>query len=227
VIGLVLALILSYLAGSFPTAVVVGRLFFNRDPRNEGSGNAGGTNAFRVFGWKAGMAVALVDLGKGYLAAAALSLLAAGSASAPPPVAREGAMLLCGLAAVAGHVWTVFAGFRGGKGVATAAGALLAFAPAAFVPAAAAFALVLLSTGIVSLSSISAACALSVALIAPAFGSAGQSPWLLGFGLFAAPFITFTHRANIGRLLRRQEKRFEKVALLRRLFVGRGGRPTS
>lgn len=221
-IGLIAALILSYLAGSFPTAVVVGKLFFKRDPRNEGSGNAGGTNAFRVFGWKAGLAVALVDVGKGYLAAAAISLLAGGAAA---PAAREGAMLLCGLAAVAGHVWTVFAGFRGGKGVAAAAGALLAFAPAAFIPAAAAFALVLLSTGIVSLSSILAACVLSAALIAPAFGASGQSPWLLGFGFLAAPFIAFTHRANIGRLLRGQEKRFEKVALLRKLFLGLYGRP--
>jgi acyl phosphate:glycerol-3-phosphate acyltransferase len=211
--GLAAAIILSYLAGSFPSAIVIGKLFFKRDPRLEGSGNAGGTNAFRVFGWKAGTAVSLIDLAKGFLAAAFISRLALAG-----PLPREGAMLLCGVAATLGHVWTVFAGFKGGKGVATAAGAVLAFAPLGFAVALAAFALTLMGSGIVSLSSMAAALSLSLTLIAPAFLGQDQSPWLVGFGVFATPFIFFTHRANIGRLLRGEEKRFEKLALLRRLF---------
>jgi glycerol-3-phosphate acyltransferase PlsY len=207
------ALLLSYLAGSFPSAIVIGKLFFKRDPRLEGSGNAGGTNAFRVFGWKAGVAVSLIDLMKGFLSAAVISRLALGG-----PLGREGAMLLCGVAATIGHVWTVFAGFKGGKGVATAAGAVIAFAPLGFAVALAAFAFVLLSFGIVSLASMAAALSLSLSLIAPALLGQGQSPWLLGFGIFATPFIFFTHRANIGRLLRGEEKRFEKLAVFRRLF---------
>ncbi|HAE22105.1 MAG TPA: acyl-phosphate glycerol 3-phosphate acyltransferase [Spirochaetaceae bacterium] len=211
--ALALAIVLSYLAGSFPSAIVIGKLFFKRDPRLEGSGNAGGTNAFRVFGWKAGTAVALIDLFKGFLAAAIISRLASAG-----PVSREGSMLLCGVAATLGHVWTIFAGFKGGKGVATAAGAVLAFAPLGFAVALAAFALTLLSSGIVSLASMAAALSLSLTLILPALLGQGQSPWLVGFGIFASPFIFFTHRANIGRLRRGEEKRFEKLALLPRLF---------
>jgi len=110
--------LLSYLAGSFPTSIVIGRLFFGLDIRSKGSGNAGGTNSFRVLGWKAGLAVVVVDVGKGALSALLISRL--GLPTGLPPLALG---LIAGAAAVAGHVWTVFAGFRGGKGVATAAGA--------------------------------------------------------------------------------------------------------
>ena len=118
-IGLAAVLALSYLLGSFPTSIVVGKVFFRRDIRAEGSGNAGGTNAFRVFGWKAGVLVILVDVGKGIAAALLVSRLASGS-----PLPPDAVKLAAGTAATIGHVWTVFAGFRGGKGVATAAGTL-------------------------------------------------------------------------------------------------------
>lgn len=205
--GLALALVLSYLAGSFPTAVVVGKLFFKRDPRNEGSGNAGGTNAFRVFGWKAGLAVALVDLGKGYLAAAALSALAAGSAGAPPPLAREGAMLLCGLAAVAGHVWTVFAGFRGGKGVATAAGVLLAFQPWLGVATLVTWLIIAVFFRYSSLASILAA------VFAPGYYLMGDAlAWTVSADKALAmmamgALLIWRHRENIRRLLAGTESR--------------------
>ncbi len=210
------AIVLSYLLGSFPSAIVIGRVWFGRDPRKEGSGNSGGTNAFRVFGWKAGLAVALLDVSKGAAAASLVSRLAD-----PAFLPVDGAVLLCGLAAVIGHVWTIFAGFKGGKGVATAAGAVLVFAPPAFAVALAAFALVLLSTGIVSLSSMAAAASFSATVIVSAIAGVPTSSWLLGFALVATPFIVFTHRTNIGRLIQGDEKRFEKVALLRRLFRAR------
>jgi len=211
------AIALSYLLGSFPSAIVIGLVFFGRDPRKEGSGNSGGTNAFRVFGWKAGIAVALLDVSKGAAAAGLVSRLA-DTAFLP----ADGAVLLCGLAAVVGHVWTIFAGFKGGKGVATAAGAVLVFAPPAFAVALAAFAMLLLCTGIVSLSSMAAAASFSATIIVAALLGVPTSGWLLGFAIVATPFIVFTHRTNIGRLIRGDEKRFEKVALLRNLFRGRG-----
>ncbi|MCX7023814.1 MAG: glycerol-3-phosphate 1-O-acyltransferase PlsY [Spirochaetes bacterium] len=205
------AMLLSYLAGSFPTSIVVGRLFFGKDIRTGGSGNAGGTNAFRVFGWKAGLAVVIVDLGKGLAAALFISRLASGSG-----LPDDSGKLLCGAAAVAGHVWTVFAGFRGGKGVATAAGALIATAPAATGIAALVFAGVIAATGTVSLGSLSAAAAFPLALAGLGLLGFPPSPWLLGFSLAMVPLIAFTHRANLGRLLRGEEKRFERLMIFRR-----------
>ncbi|MBN1519129.1 MAG: glycerol-3-phosphate 1-O-acyltransferase PlsY [Spirochaetales bacterium] len=219
VVSVGLSVVLSYLAGSFPTSIIIGKLFFGRDPRLEGSGNAGGTNSFRVFGWKAGLAVSLLDVAKGALAAGLLSRLV--PADVLPP---EASMMLCGLAAVAGHVWTVFAGFRGGKGVATAAGAILVFAPASFGAALLGFALVLLSTGIVSAASITAAVVFSASALIIELSGPAPSGWLIGFACLAAPFIMFTHRSNIGRLARGEEKRFDKLALLGKLFRRRTGK---
>jgi glycerol-3-phosphate acyltransferase PlsY len=212
-LGLAAALSLSYLAGSFPTSIVVGRLFFGKDIRKEGSGNAGGTNAFRVFGPAAGFAVVAVDVGKGALAALLFSRL--GSSSGLP---AEALALLCGSAAVAGHVWTLFAGFRGGKGVATAAGALLAAAPLPAAFAALAFALVLLFTGVVSLSSLAAALAFPASLLAALALGRPVSPLLLGFAFLLAPLIFYTHRSNLARLRRGEEKRFERLRVLGRLL---------
>lgn len=212
-LSLIPMLILSYLAGSFPTSIVVGKLFFRRDIRKEGSGNAGGTNSFRVFGWRAGLGVILVDVGKGVLAALALARL-----GAPSGLPSEALGLLAGSAAVVGHVWTIFAGFRGGKGVGTAAGALFALSPLPAGLAALVFALVLLSTGIVSLGSLAAALAFPLALAGLGLVGLPQSPWLLGFAVILAPLIFFTHRANIARLLKGEENRFERLRILGRLF---------
>jgi len=210
-LSLLAMLALAYVAGSFPTSIVVGKLFFHKDIRAEGSGNAGGTNSFRVFGWKAGVAVVVVDVGKGVLAALLISRL-----GAPSGLPVEALRLLGGLAAVVGHVWTLFAGFRGGKGVATAAGALVAVAPLPAAGAALVFALVLFSTGIVSLGSIAAASAFPVWILLLGLAGYPVSPVLLGFGLVLAPLIAFTHRANIGRLRRGEEKRFENLRLLKK-----------
>jgi glycerol-3-phosphate acyltransferase PlsY len=204
-------ILLSYLAGSFPTSIVVGRLFFGKDIRDSGSGNAGGTNSFRVLGWKAGIAVVIVDVGKGFLAAFLIWRFGEGS-RLPDDLLR----LLAGASAVAGHVWTVFAGFRGGKGVGTAAGALFSIAPVATAAAALVFALVLLSTGIVSLGSLSAALVFPLALLGLGLLGMPPSPYLIGFACLLAPLIFFTHRSNIRRLLRGEENRFEKLRIFRR-----------
>ncbi len=211
-VPIVLVASLSYLAGSFPTSIVAGRLLFGTDIRTKGSGNAGGTNSFRVYGWKVGVLVVVVDLGKGALAALLVSRL--GASSGLPP---EALGLIAGAFAVVGHVWTAFAGFRGGKGVATAAGALVALAPAGIGFAALIFAITLFSTGIVSLASMAAALAFPVALWA--LGALGHpaSPWLVGVSALLAPLILFTHRTNISRLLAGTENRFDHLVLWRSL----------
>ncbi len=214
-VGIPGVLVAAYLIGSFPTGLIVGRLFFGKDPRESGSGATGATNIFRQFGAAAGIAVSLIDLGKGACAVWAASALGAGQYGAAAdtwlmPLKIAGALL-----AVIGHVWPVFAGFRGGKGVATGAGALLVIAPAAALWSALGFVLTLGLTGIVSASSMIAA---SILPLAVALGSAGFpfSPWLLGFSLVLAAFVLFTHRANLGRILRGEEKSFEKLRFLRR-----------
>ena len=204
------ALALAYLVGSFPTGLIVGKLFWGIDPRERGSKATGATNMLRNFGAKAAVPVAIVDIAKGALAV----LLAAwiGAASGAP---REALGVVGAVSAMVWHVFPVFAGFRGGKGVATAAGALIALAPVAAIFCAIGFLIVVGLTGIVSASSITAAIILPVAV---ALGAQGRPPndWLLGFGIAVAVFIVFTHRANIKRIFRGEEKAFEKFKFLRR-----------
>lgn len=213
-IGLAAILVLSYLLGSIPTSVIVGRLFFGRDPRDLGSGNAGGTNAFRVFGWKAGVPTVLVDVGKGAAAVLFVARIPVGLA-----VPHEVVQACAGCAAVVGHVWTVFAGFRGGKGVGTAAGMVAALYPLGVLCSAAVFGLVLFSTGIVSVASMTAAVLFPVALLVlDRTGVARVSPILFWFSLPLAALIIFTHRANIRRLVKGTENRFPRLMVLTRLF---------
>ena len=127
--SLTLIIVLSYLAGSIPTSIIVSKLFFGFDIRERGSGNAGGTNAFRILGWKVGLTVMILDLGKGVLATYLISQIRVDSLSWPMVYVQ----IIAGSAAVIGHIWTIFAGFRGGKGVGTAAGMLLVLYPISFV----------------------------------------------------------------------------------------------
>jgi glycerol-3-phosphate acyltransferase PlsY len=210
IVNLVLGFVAAYLLGSFPTGLIVGRLFFGKDPREGGSGASGATNIFRQFGAAAGVAVTIVDVAKGALAVAVCSSLGGAEGLPLLPLKIAGALL-----AVLGHVYPVFAGFRGGKGVATGAGALLAIAPGAALYSAAGFLLVIGLTGIVSASSLVAALILPVAI---ALGAAGSPPslWFFGFSTFLAAFVVFTHRANIRRILRGEEKSFDTLRFLRK-----------
>lgn len=220
------ASLIGYLLGSIPTSVLVGRIFFKKDLRNFGSGNAGGTNSFRVLGWKAGLFVSAFDLAKAYAAASVGAVLAGlpdggRSLAAVLPAWVPGTEvlgLLGGTAAVVGHVWPLFAGFRGGKGVACAGGLLLALAPLPFLAAAAVFALLLGSFGIVSLASVGAALAFPLAVTVAWVAGAGVGIPLLAAAWLLGPFIAFTHRTNLLRLVRGEEKRFEKVRFIGRLF---------
>jgi glycerol-3-phosphate acyltransferase PlsY len=202
----------SYLLGSIPTSIIVGRVFFGLDIRRHGSGNAGATNAFRVLGALPGSICITVDVGKGAAAVLLTGLLP------PAGMNTEVVQLLAGAAAVAGHMWTVFAHFRGGKGVGTAAGMLLAIYPVSLLIAVGVFLLVAIATGYVSLGSITGALAFPViALLLSFTGLREISAVLLAVAVPIALLIVYRHRDNIRRLLRGEENRFERLMLLHRL----------
>jgi glycerol-3-phosphate acyltransferase PlsY len=202
------AIVLSYLLGSIPTALIAGRLLRHTDIRSEGSGNVGATNAARLLGGKVGLAVAVIDFSKGLLAALLLARIwpLPGSASA----------VLCASSAVVGHVFPVFAGFHGGKGVATAAGAATALSPVATPICLAVFVLVTALTGFISLASLAAAFTLPVAVLVIGFATGGPDPWILGFAIAAMAGVIVTHRSNIGRLVHGMERKTDLAALWRK-----------
>jgi acyl phosphate:glycerol-3-phosphate acyltransferase len=205
VLSLLTILVLSYLAGSVPTAIIASRIVMKDDIRNHGSRNAGATNVFRVMGWKPALAVVLIDVGKGVLATLLVSKLRVDGLAMDPLLVR----LLAGSAAIVGHVWTVFAGFKGGKGVGTAFGVFLGLAPLPVLIALAVWLGLVFSTRIVSASSIAAAITLAAALwIQRRFFNPEIPGFLVWITIGLAGLIVFTHRSNIGRLLRGQEHRF-------------------
>ncbi|WP_223648670.1 glycerol-3-phosphate 1-O-acyltransferase PlsY [Hymenobacter psoromatis] len=202
---ILLALLTAYLLGSIPTALWVGRAFFNlNDIREHGSGNAGATNTFRVLGKKAGSFVLLVDALKGFAAAYFLpDMLLTQGVIAPENLFYY--RLACGVLAVVGHIYPVFAQFRGGKGVATILGMMLAIAPATVGVALLIFLAVLGTTRYVSLSSMTAGGAFALLQLLPPFRPA--NPLQVWFGFLLAAMLIYTHRANIGRLRAGTESR--------------------
>ena len=212
-LSLLLVIVLSYLIGSIPTSIITGKILRGIDIREHGSGNAGGTNVFRVLGWKPGVFVMVFDVFKGFAATFWIS----GIHIDMPPVEFAVLQLMAGCAAVFGHIWTIFAGFRGGKGVGTAAGMLLALYPAALLICVGVFAIVLASTRIVSASSITAAICLPIVL--SIFRYVMNKPVALSlyvFSFFASTLIIYTHRSNIRRLLAGTENRIGKKTSISR-----------
>jgi glycerol-3-phosphate acyltransferase PlsY len=204
-LSILLILVLSYLAGSIPTAIITGRIVMKDDIRNHGSKNAGATNVFRVMGWKPALAVVLIDVGKGVLATLLISKLRVDPVSLDPLLVK----VIAGSASIVGHVWTVFAGFRGGKGVGTAFGVFLGIAPVPVLITVGVWLAVVLSTRIVSISSLAAAVCLPTALwIQKRFFRPEIPGILLWITVLLAVLIFFTHRSNIKRLLRGEEHRF-------------------
>ncbi len=197
----------AYLIGSIPSAVWVGQFFFGIDVREYGSGNAGATNTFRVLGKKAGIPVLLMDIGKGYLA---LQLALLVGNYLPGTQQFVNFKLALGIAALLGHIFPIFAGFRGGKGVATLLGILIGVQPVAALICAAVFVLVLLFSGYVSLSSMSAALVYPFIIM---LGLNETIPTVNIFAMAVAILVFITHQKNIERLLRGTES---KVGLLRR-----------
>jgi acyl phosphate:glycerol-3-phosphate acyltransferase len=211
---LIAAIVLSYLLGSLSGSLLIGRVR-GVDIRHQGSGNAGGTNAFRTQGWRFALGVVVIDIGKG--AAAAWLGLHAGAAAPAPFDSAYAQGALCGFAATVGHCWPLFFGFRGGKGAATVAGAVLVLAPALVLPMIGVWVVVLVATGYVALATIIAGCAFALLALTTSVVPANA---LTTFATAIALLIVFTHRSNIGRLARGEEYRFDKVRLLHRLWRG-------
>jgi glycerol-3-phosphate acyltransferase PlsY len=202
---IIVAVLIAYILGSIPTSVWIGKAFHGVDVREHGSGNAGATNVIRVLGWKTGVPVLILDMVKGSTSALLplfLDLAAPGSAS------MINLEILTGLTAIIGHMFPVFAGFRGGKGVATAAGVVVALHPVVSMVCLGIFALVFILTGIVSISSITAGIAFPVVLFV-----FFDTPSLIFriFSVIIAVALIITHRKNIKRLIRGEEpKLFRK-----------------
>jgi glycerol-3-phosphate acyltransferase PlsY len=198
-------LLAAYLLGSLSGSLLLGRLR-GVDIRTQGSGNAGGTNALRTQGWKFALGTVLVDIGKGALAAWLAWKFA-------PAASQAWCVPASVLAAVAGHVWPAFHGFRGGKGAATLVGGALVYWPVSVPVLVAVWLICLVITGYVGLSTVLAAFSLPVFAL-----------WLRAetnlvvFSIVAAAFILFTHRGNIARLRAGTEPRFERARLFARWF---------
>jgi len=205
--------LLSYLIGSLNGSLLLGKLTGGPDVRTVGSGNAGGTNALRARGRWFALGVVIIDVGKGYLCVWLLPDMTLPGVTADGSVSSEWLALACAGAAVVGHCYPLWFGFAGGKGGATAIGALLALAPALLVPALLVWLLVAVMTGFVGLSTMMAAAVLPVYVAM--MGLDGQRELFL-FLLLLALFIFYTHRSNIQRMLRREEHRMAGMMILRR-----------
>jgi acyl phosphate:glycerol-3-phosphate acyltransferase len=197
----VLAIVIAYLLGSIPSAVWIGKKFHNIDVREHGSGNAGTTNTIRVLGWATGIPVLLIDLLKGWLAA---MLPVFFHLSQHGTAMLTDLQLLTGVIAIVGHIFPIFAQFRGGKGVATVFGVFLALQPLLTLCVIGVFLIVLFLTGIVSVSSMIAGLSFPILLFL-----FFDTPSILFkiFSVLTAIALLITHRKNIGRILKGEEKK--------------------
>lgn len=203
VLSALACVVIAYLAGAIPSGLWLGRILRGVDVRTMGSGNLGATNVYRSLGPGIGVATLALDVGKGALP---VLLLPGSPLGAAFPGGAEWCRLACGFAAIAGHVWTVFAGFKGGKGVATTAGVLLALSPVAFAAFLVVFVATVAATRWISLGSMLGSVAFAVALGALAPGGF-RSP-TFGFGALVAALVIARHRENIARLVAGTERRF-------------------
>lgn len=204
--GIVLAIILSYFIGAIPSSIWVGKLIRGVDIRNHGSGNAGTTNTFRILGWRIGVIVGIFDLIKGYTATFFVSRIIFEFGSTIPPFFNWDplmiAMIITGLIAVLGHIFPVYANFKGGKGVLTAAGVLLAIEPISVLLVVVVFVSVLFPSRYVSLASITAVFSYPIILlILKYWGNLTIDGSVIVFAIILAISIILKHKTNIRRLL--------------------------
>ncbi len=194
--------VLAYLMGSFSSAVWIGKWFFNIDVRTQGSGNAGATNTIRVLGTKAGIIVMIIDVVKAWGAVMLAHLFAGNSLSSSQLIDYQ---ILVGSLAVLGHVFPLFTGFKGGKGVASLVGVIIAlYPPDIFFIVLGWFALVFILTRYVSLASITGSILFAVLAI---FVFHEQNTYLIILAALIAIFIPITHHKNIRRLLKGEESK--------------------
>jgi acyl phosphate:glycerol-3-phosphate acyltransferase len=209
--------LIAYLLGSLMGALILGALR-GVDIRTQGSGNAGGTNALRTQGKAFALGVIIIDIAKGWFAAAILPTLPLPGLGADPALARDWLAVACASAATAGHVWPVWYEFRGGKGAATVIGVILGIAPGLLPALLGVWLLVVMLTGFVGLGTMLGVAALPVAI---ALRSPAE-PALLAFSVLIAAFVVYTHRSNIQRMLAGNENRARKLWLVGRLRARAG-----
>lgn len=202
--------VLAYLLGSLLGSLLLGRLV-GVDIRTQGSGNAGATNAMRILGRRLGLAVFAIDFLKGWAATGLIARAALPGLTAAEPALAAWNLPLCGIAVMLGHVYPVWFGFRGGKGVATLVGVMLGISLAWVGVFALGWVVTVVTTGYVGLASMIGA--LAVAVFA-ALGVPGPRAPLVAFALVAALLVIYTHRANIGRMRAHTESRARKLWLL-------------
>ena len=204
-LNLLLVILIAYLFGSFPTAILAGKLLKKMDIRDYGSGNAGATNVFRVLGWKAGLTVLLIDMFKGFV-----PVYFVAPYFQPDPNLVIYFQVAAAIAAIAGHIWTIFAGFKGGKGVGTSAGAFLGLAPLPLVIALVVFVIIVALTRYVSLGSLLAALTFLLVLVLQKYMlGVPVSDVLIYLSVVIVALIWYAHRSNIKRLLQGNENKIE------------------
>ena len=202
--GNIILLFSAYLLGSIPTAVWIGKFFYKMDVREYGSGNAGATNTFRVLGKRAGIPVLMIDVMKGF-AAVSLAYLSNYTKGSNQIINLQ---LVLGIASLVGHIFPIFASFRGGKGIATLLGIILAVHLYAALISMGIFIVVFLISKYVSLGSIIAAISFPVIVIV-VFQT--KVPSLIIFSILIAIMVLITHQKNIERLIRREETKTSLV----------------
>jgi glycerol-3-phosphate acyltransferase PlsY len=210
---LVTKALLSYLMGAVVGSLVVGRLRGGVDIRTLGSGNAGGTNALRTQGKSFAAWVLLIDIGKGWIATRPLAQVLLPGAAAAPDEVRVWIPVTCGVAAIVGHIYPMWHGFRGGKGVATLVGVVLGLDPLLLLPMLLTWFASVVLFGFVGLASMLAAASLPIYV--PVAGTEPGLP-LTTFGVIVTGLIVFTHRSNIKRMRAHTEPRARRLWLFGR-----------
>lgn len=213
-INMAIVVLLSYVIGSIPTSIMLSKWRHGFDIRTKGSGNAGGTNVFRVLGWKSGVLVMVLDALKAVVATTIIARLFWDPTlpfyNRTPFDDFTIIQMICGGAAIVGHIWTVFAGFKGGKGIACGAGVLIGIAPTEFAVSIAVFLAVFFAWRYVSLGSIAAAIAFPLSLLVRhniLYDEIHSYKTLIFFSVGVAVLLIYSHRKNIQRLLEGTETR--------------------
>jgi glycerol-3-phosphate acyltransferase PlsY len=214
VFEVVIVAVLSYLTGSIPSALWAGRLTRGIDIREHGSGNVGTTNTFRVLGWKAGVAVAAVDLWKGWFSAQYIAKIVPHH-----PEYHVVVSMMAGIIAVIGHMFPLYSGFKGGKGALTAGGVMLGVVPISALLAIGTFLVLLFTTRYASVASMLAAMSFPLYALIGLDKSIHDGPYVLAAGIILPLFVVVKHRSNISRLIRGTESRLPP-------FFGRKSEPT-
>jgi glycerol-3-phosphate acyltransferase PlsY len=218
-LNLIFVVVLSYLVGSIPTSIILSKLLKGIDIRQHGSRNAGGTNVFRVLGWKWGVLTIILDAFKGAIVVVVVARLYLDNFpfnNITPFDDFTVVQIICGIAAVIGHVWTVFAGFRGGKGIATALGFLITLITIDMLLVLAVFTLTVTLSRYISLGSMIAAVSLPIILVVRENLFGVEIPGyntILPFVIGLVLLVLYTHRKNIDRLIKGSES---KISLFKK-----------